>query len=488
MAYPTDVTLDAMDETKPVGASEPVSIADDVLRETRLCVKNTVGAQHDLATGEHNTGEFNVAFLGTMAEINAIAAPVEGAIAFASDEGDRMYYYDGANWVAGTGMDIGRHRALVPFDHPALSVTRAKIARDSIIGAHFIPGAVGVDKIGPQQVETRNLVNKNVTWEKLAENVRGFCSPVFEQFGGDASDSGTDELTTINANETWVSTNGVVKKQYRNLHITNGATVDCDAATRLCLLGVQGTLTIDAGCEITMLGNGGAGGVHGGPGSPGDDGYEPTGHSYGGAGGGGGSNDIHDGGPGGDAGGIGGIAGEGDPAGTAGTVGTATDPFKLEVAKGFIKSGALLFSHGAGGGGAARFSGGDGGNGGGALYIECQEFDLDGDLIADGAAGGAPGTEGGGGGGGAGCIIMLCQNLNVDVGASISVVGGAGGAGGGVDGENGAAGAAGEVFTLVLDTYIDGAATIQDQLLDQLVAAPSVYIQFVVLQPTTTLT
>lgn len=496
MPYPDENTLDAMDETKPVGATEPVSIVDNVLQETRRCVKNTVGEQHDLATGEHNAGEFNVVFLGTMAEINAIVAPVEGAIAFAGDEGNRMYHYDGANWVAGAGMDIGRHRSLVPFDHPDLSVTRAKIARDSITGAAFIPGAVGVDKIGPQQVETVHLVNKNITWNKLAGNIRGFCSPFFEQFGGDASDSGTDELTTINAPETWVSTNGVVKKQYRNLHITNGATVDCDAATKVCIVGVQGTLTIDAGCEITIQGQGAVGGS-GGVGNGGSDvgdvgavGIMYAFQSWGGAGAAGGASNDVSGGDGGAAGGSGGV---GD--GGAGDNGGATDALKVLLGSSLIKSGMLLASIGAGGGGgggsawAGGGTGGDGGNGGGVIFIECQELDLDGDLIADGDDGTDAILEqsGGGGGGGGGCIIIITYNVNVDAAATISVAGGAGGSptASGFDGGNGAVG---QLFTFVMDVYIDGAATIQDQLLDQIVAAPSVYIQFVVLQPTTTLT
>jgi hypothetical protein len=126
MAY--DATnLEDMDETLPLEGAGGTKISDlnNVDRETRLCIKNTFGAEHDKATGKHN---FAVYFHKTKT-ISAAAAGT--AINFLENTdiptGKKIYLSgfflknNGAAW-AGTGALIIQDNETTPVKFVTIPV------------------------------------------------------------------------------------------------------------------------------------------------------------------------------------------------------------------------------------------------------------------------------------------------------------------------------------------------------------------------------
>jgi len=226
---------------------------------------------------------------------------------------------------------------------------------------------------------------------------------------------------------------------------------------------VRGTLTIEAGGSIGMVGDN-ATGITGGTAYPatgllgGQSGGGTNGRNTVGVGAAGGSppaNLMHPGGAG--SGGAGGAGG-----GQAGGAGGSSSDYAATYGEfrtpahfgyGFLASQGTGGSLGGGAGGGAggcdpgvdTASSGGGGGGGGSVVVACYELDSAGKIYADGGAGGDAAATGvgvaGGGGGGQGGQVHVLAWKTAALGA-VNAFGGAGGAsvGGGAAGSAGAFG------------------------------------------------
>lgn len=238
-------------------------------------------------------------------------------------------------------------------------------------------------------------------------------------------------------------------KQYRNLTIPSGATLNLDRY----LISCTGTLTIESGGTLTVTaanGSGATGGANGlhmlwgsGQGWDGDIGPSTVfaeGAAMGGSGGAG-----------------------GDGAGGAGTGGAAVVPptggygilqmmpwLLMPLGIGGMTSSTKVSGGGAGGtGDGVAAAGGGGGAGGRPIWIFAGTIVNHGTISARGGNG-AAGTAtdcGGGGGGGGGYVHLVTKNF---MGDAPIVTGGSGGASGGGAGTAGAAGEDGHYNIITL--------------------------------------
>ena len=259
--------------------------------------------------------------------------------------------------------------------------------------------------------------------------------------------SGKDGTTVISVNTTVTG-----DKQYNNLTINTGITLDFDGG----ILRVAGTLTINGTGSIRSRGRDGVNGNGTATGAAGG-----VGGTAGTLGGGG------NGGKGGNSGAAGsrGVAGDTGAAGGAGGAGTsAGGTSALTNAKLVNWARALLGQSwltpnlaslikggsGGGGGGSSATMGGPGAGGGGGVLLVCARHVAGaGTVRAPGGLGGAAGTStgvGGGGGGGGGVAILITSDASSPF--TLSAVGGTGGAGNGA-GTAGATGGTGftKLFT-----------------------------------------
>ncbi len=234
----------------------------------------------------------------------------------------------------------------------------------------------------------------------------------------------------------------------------NAKSIDIENAASITLTGDEGdpttdpstilggadwtadNLTIDSGSSINATGKGYAGGVNPGGGADGygadidDDSVSDAGSAAGGGQQGYALTRMGGGGAGCGAGGNG--YNRSDPYGTGGTdMNTVLELVALDHESPTYPGGG----GGSGGGG----SGGNAGNGGGVVTLEITgTFELDGQVIADGADGSSSGNGGGGGGGG-GSVWITAGEFNGS--GSVQANGGDGAAG--TDNHGGAGGGAG---------------------------------------------
>jgi hypothetical protein len=218
---------------------------------------------------------------------------------------------------------------------------------------------------------------------------------------------------------------------YDNFTIKNGTTLY--VADGESLIVHANHIYIDSSSKIDADGRG----YDGGSGS--------TGNGDGGFGPGAGSRGVHSGVHG----------GGGSGAGYAGAGGCGSDGWSEKAAGGYkyggtCQSGDHSFYLGSGGGGGggdgSSNAGGDGGDGGGAVRLEANTIDIDGEITAageDGSDGIAAGCGGGGGGSG-GTIYIAGSDINIANGA-LTVQGGDGGDGGGTNGHGGGGGSGGHI-------------------------------------------
>jgi hypothetical protein len=238
-------------------------------------------------------------------------------------------------------------------------------------------------------------------------------------------------------------------KQYRNLTIQAGATLD----VARYIISVTGTLTIEEGATLTTTATNGSGSTGGAPGLSmlwgGGQGWDgdvvtptvfPEGAGMGGSGGDGG-------------------AGTGGPAATGAAVVAPTGGYGIlqmmpwllmPLGIGGLTSTMKVSGGGAGGtGDGAAAAGGGGGGGGRTLWVFANTIVNNGTISAPGGNG-AAGTAvdcGGGGGGGGGYVHLVCKGF---MGTAPVVTGGTGGASGGGDGEAGVDGADGNYNIITL--------------------------------------
>lgn len=246
---------------------------------------------------------------------------------------------------------------------------------------------------------------------------------------------GSDGNVTISSNTT--ITTG---KQYNDLTVNSGVTLDC-TATKILTIRCKGTLTING--TISMAGQGGSGGSAGSAGAGGGA-FPPAsgGNGSGGGSGGNGGSGYYYGSSGssgsnggtGAAGAVGGSTG-----GAGGSGGTSSITYTQPIAATSLPLETMLAfipqSYGAGGGGG----GGGGGQG---------STNNNGNWQAGGNGG-----AGGAGGAGGGSIFILAKKIIINGSGVITVAGlggtnGTSGSYGGGSGGNGGSGGSGSVFTV----------------------------------------
>jgi len=332
----------------------------------------------------------------------------------------------------------------------------------------FDDGVTGEEILSPDQQITSAAYAYHAARADLADKAHIAHPSLFGVFGGDGSDGDI----TVSSNTDFSALTGGADNYYLqadDFTVESGVTLTVD--TGWAHIGVKGTCTIHGTIDAIGQGEEGgqAGGTYGGAGrradGRGDVGFEPSTSARGidytshtdlgfgqdtsllqqhpvpfcisGAGGGGGNAGT----AAGAGGGAGSYGGRGGP--PVGGDALSLPPDHIRVLTGGSSGDNTTHGHspvilmliryrGAGGGGGHSAHGG---KGGGVIYIECDTFDFDGTLTADGADGNTSGPYGGGGGGG-GVIVVRAKTIITSTG----VVSVAGGSGGGTDAGDGAAG------------------------------------------------
>lgn len=155
MPYPATNDLVTLDETKPVGSIETVSVLDDALRETRRTFKAVIMKEHS-STGEHTAGAIVTASLAD----NAVetAKIKDGAVTAAKLASGVL---SGANLTAGTVdttqlKDSGVTTAKIAD----ANVTNTKLATDAVETAKIKAANVTAAKLGGATADGQIFVGK----------------------------------------------------------------------------------------------------------------------------------------------------------------------------------------------------------------------------------------------------------------------------------------------------------------------------------------
>ena len=368
----------------------------------------------------------------------------------------------------GAGADVGRIYMVAKGASPAYALIVTGDGAETINGAASIIFTVPYDGL--------MLINVASEWRTFGRIPA--VSSVFDSFGGD----GFDGDLVISSTTTTLTGSNIIYKEYNDVTLTAG-TLTIGAGVGGLVMGVNGTLTLDATSLISLVGKGGAGGAGGSAGgSAGVTGTfggigltypiaseNPINYAASGGGGGGGGGDMAAGLIG--AGGQGGIAGTVRGAGGADKTvgGSATNVYTLrklflsnvKVRDNWIET--IFYGYGGGGGGGGGSlgqAGSVGGPGGGFIYIEANAIVTTGTpTIAANGVGGTNGATsggascgGGGGGGGGGLLILKYRTLSGNLTtAANGAAGGAAGECGDHDSGAGGAGGVGSVFTMDVD-------------------------------------
>ncbi|RJQ31340.1 MAG: hypothetical protein C4562_06095 [Actinobacteria bacterium] len=217
--------------------------------------------------------------------------------------------------------------------------------------------------------------------------------------------------------------------KFNSITLRNGAVLTHSSQTTsdfsIHELRVKETVSIDSSSRIDLTGKGSSGGTSGssGQGFGGGSNGERDGNGADGAGGGGG-------------GGYGGAGGKG----SSGYKGFPIVYTYAGGAGGNAYTQVPFIGSGGGGGGTIYIYGGSrGGAGGGAIRIQAKDFNLNGQIIANGANGYSDTYGGGGGGGSAGAIEIISLSGTVNA-SNLIANGGNGGNGGSYGGNSGCGG------------------------------------------------
>lgn len=145
MSYDATNDLATMDATRPVGSTETVSILDEALRETRLCLKTVFMVGHG-STGAHTAGIIATA---TIADSAVTAAKIaDGTITIAKLATTLLTGLGAAvdaGSIPGTAIaDDGITTAKIN----ASAVTATEIASNAVTEAKILAAAVTTTKLG----------------------------------------------------------------------------------------------------------------------------------------------------------------------------------------------------------------------------------------------------------------------------------------------------------------------------------------------------
>ena len=294
------------------------------------------------------------------------------------------------------------------------------------------------------QCDAESPINEALMKDGYRDSIVGIGLPasVFNSFLGD----GGGGVAPTSTGSLDCTSSGI---SYPSWTLPTGQTITLNTSGGIHRMGVQGTLKVVG--DISADGTGAAGGV-GAIGADGPQGTDSPMLLGGGAAASGasGNNSSYDGGDGGKCPGF--DRSEGAPAnGSVGTAGVAGTAAVASAGRWYGDMACIGPAPGGGAGSAGNAeAGGNGGNGGGAIIIECDVLDLDGEgtISANGAAGVQGASNAGGGGGGAGGTVIIISRTTTGSGAGPTLE--ANGGAGGVGHQNGGAGGAGRTALVVL--------------------------------------